>query len=260
MTDRVVITVENGIADVKLNRPEKMNALDPAMFDGIIGAIDTLSAMKDLRAVVLSGEGKVFCAGLDLSNFAGGDDAPSDLIPRTHGLANKFQQVAWGWRELPVPVIAAVHGIAFGGGLQIMSGADIRFIHPDTRCSILEMRWGLVPDMGGYPLWRGNVRDDVMRKLVYTNEQFSGADAVNFGFATELADDPLAAAKALAEVIANKNPDAIRGAKVISNKLLDSTDAELLMLESVEQDKVIYQPNQIEAVAAEMGKRKPNFS
>ena len=106
------------------------------------------------------GEGRGFCAGLDVSNF-GNSEEPTALMPRTHGLANKVQQVAWGWRNLSMPVISAVHGVAIGGGLNIMSGADIRIVHPDTRCGVMEMRWGLVPDMAGYPLWRGNVRDDL---------------------------------------------------------------------------------------------------
>ena len=197
MSDRVAITVSSHIAHVTLTRADKMNALDPAMFEAICGAIDELGAMPDLRAVVVSGEGRGFCAGLDLSNFSS-DSEPMDLMPRTHGLANQPQQIAWGWRTLPVPVIAAAHGVAIGGGLNIISGADIRIIHPETRCAVMEMRWGLVPDMAGYPLWRGNVRDDVLRKLVYTNTEFNGADACEMGFATETADDPLARALSLA--------------------------------------------------------------
>ena len=117
------------------------------------------------------------------------------------------------WRKCPVPVIAAVHGVCFGGGLQIASGADIRVVHPATRMAVMEMKWGLVPDMGGYALWRGLVRDDVLRELTYTNREFSGADALGLGFATMVEDDPLARATAIAETIANKNPQAIRGAK-----------------------------------------------
>jgi enoyl-CoA hydratase/carnithine racemase len=175
-----------------------------------------------------------------------------DLMPRTHGLANQPQQIAWGWRTLPVPVIAAAHGVAIGGGLNIISGADIRIIHPDTRCAVMEMRWGLVPDMAGYPLWRGNVRDDVLRKLVYTNTEFNGAEACEMGFATETADDPLARALSLAEEIAGKNPHAIRAAKRLSNALADHTDEELLLAESEEQTQIIGKPNQVEAVMSQM--------
>ena len=260
MSERVIIEVVDHIALVTLNRAEKMNALDPRMFRAINNAIDELGTMNDLRVVVLRGEGRAFCAGLDLSNFTNsGDSVGSDLIERTYGLANAWQQVAWGWRTLDVPVIAAVHGIAFGGGFQIMSGADIRFIHPDTRCSIMEMKWGLVPDMGGFPLWRGSVREDQLRQLIYTNEEFSGTAAHSMGFATHVADNPVEAAMTLARVIAGKNPAAVRGSKRICNLLGEASDAELLMAESVEQDKVIGQPNQIEAVTAQMESRAANF-
>jgi len=251
MSDRVAVNVSAHIAHVTLTRADKMNALDPAMFEAICSAIDELNTLDDLRAVVVSGEGRGFCAGLDLSNFSS-DSEPMDLMPRTHGAANMPQQIAWGWRTLPVPVIPAAHGVAIGGGLNIMSGADIRIIHPDTRCAVMEMRWGLVPDMAGYPLWRGNVRDDVLRKLVYTHAEFSGADACAMGFATEVAEEPLSRAMALADEIAGKNPHAIRAAKRLSNALATSTDEELLLAESEEQTQIIGKPNQIEAVMSQM--------
>jgi len=251
MSDRVAVNVSAHIAHVTLTRADKMNALDPAMFEAICSAIDELNNLDDLRAVVVSGEGRGFCAGLDLSNFSS-DSEPMDLMPRTHGAANMPQQIAWGWRTLPVPVIAAAHGVAIGGGLNIMSGADIRIIHPDTRCAVMEMRWGLVPDMAGYPLWRGNVRDDVLRKLVYTHAEFSGADACAMGFATEVAEEPVSRAMALADEIAGKNPHAIRAAKRLSNALATSTDEELLLAESEEQTHIIGKPNQIEAVMSQM--------
>jgi enoyl-CoA hydratase/carnithine racemase len=189
-----------------------------------------------------------------------GEGATGSLGSRSHGLANLAQHVAWGWRELPVPVIAAVHGIAFGGGFQIMSGADIRIIHPDTRCAIMEMKWGLVPDVAGMPLWRTQVKDDVLREMIYTNREFNGVEAKDMGFATHVSDDPNAKAMELARVIANKNPHAIRGAKRLCNMMAAATDAELLQAESDEQIKVIRKPNQMEAVMAEMEKRKPKFA
>lgn len=270
MKDRVSITMlDDGVADVRLIRADKMNALDPAMFAGIAEAIGVLKETKGLRVVVLSGEGRAFCAGLDLSSLSSG---PSDgkkqgegsvtgnLGGRSHGIANLAQYVAWGWRELPVPVIAAAHGVAFGGGFQILSGADIRFIHPDTRCAIMEMKWGLVPDMAGFPLWRGNVRDDVIRELTYTNREFKGREAKELGFATHVTDTPLEDALNLARLLAFKNPAAMRGAKKLCNALADATDGELLQLESSEQEKVIRTPNQMEAVLAEMQKRRPAFT
>lgn len=268
MKDRVTITMlEDGVADVRLVRTDKMNALDNLMFAGIAEAIARLKEMKGLRVVVLSGEGRAFCAGLDLSSLGQpgdgkkqGEGATGSLGSRSHGIANLAQYVAWGWRELPVPVIAAVHGVAIGGGFQIMSGADIRIIHPDTRCAIMEMKWGLVPDMAGFPLWRGNVRDDVIRELTYTNREFKGAEAHALGFATKVSDTPLEDAFWLAKVMAGKHPAAMRGAKRLCNAMADATDAELLALESAEQLKVIRTPNQIEAVMAEMQKRRATFA
>jgi len=265
MNDRVTITMlDGGIADVRMNRPDKMNALDPAQWDAIVAAIDSLAAMPGLRVVVLSGAGRAFCAGLDLASMAGDRDPGTSstghsLADRSRGLANHAQYVAWGWRELPVPVIMAVHGVAFGAGSQIMAAADIRIVHPDTRIAIMEMKWGLVPDVAGMPLWRRQVADDVLRELIYTNRVFDGTEAKALGFATHLADDPLAKAMELAQVIAGKNPQAMRGAKRLCNMLGRATDAELLQAESDEQLKVIRTPNQIEAVMAEMQKRPPVF-
>ncbi len=257
---RVSISVADGIADVKLTRGDKMNALDPAMFAGIIAAIDWLRTAPGVRVVVLSGDGRAFCAGLDMQSMAsGGASMGRDLTARTHGLANDFQQVSWGWRELPMPVIAAVHGVALGGGFQIMSGADIRIAHPDTRLAIMEMKWGLVPDMAGLPLWRGTIRDDVLRELSYTAREFNAVEGVGYGAITRLADDPHAAATALAREIAGRNPDAVRGMKRLANAMPDEPAAALLMSESVEQAAVIRTPNQVEAVMANFEKRAPRF-
>lgn len=266
MKDRVSITMlENGIADVRLIRTDKMNALDPAMWSGIAEAIDTLKAMPGLRVVVLSGEGRAFCAGLDLSSLQaerdpGASNAGGTLADRTNGISNNAQYAAWGWRELPVPVIAAVHGVAFGAGSQIMAAADIRYVHPDTRIAIMEMKWGLVPDVAGMALWRTQVADDVLREMIYTNRQFNGHEAKAMGFATHVSDDPLASALELARVIALKNPHAVRGAKRLCNMLADASDAQILQAESDEQNKVIRTPNQIESVMAEMQKRLPVFA
>lgn len=259
--DRVSISVgEDGVADVRLTRADKLNALDPAMFAGISDAIDTLEQTAGLRCVVLSGEGRGFCAGLDMMSMGGGGaSVGQDLMERTHGRANLFQYVSWGWRELSVPVIAAVHGVALGGGFQIMSGADIRFVHPATRMAIMEMKWGLVPDMGGMPLWRGLVRDDVLRELAYTAREFTGEQAHGYGFATHLSDDPHADAMALARAIAARNPDAIRGMKRLANAIHDESGPALLLAESEEQKAVIRTPNQREAVMANFEKRPPNF-
>jgi enoyl-CoA hydratase/carnithine racemase len=252
---------DNGVAQVRLTRGDKMNALDPEMFEQIIAAGHALHNMDGLRVVVLSGEGRAFCAGLDLSNFARTPDPDEPaLTDRTHGNANRPQQAAMLWRKLEVPVIAAVHGVCFGGGLQIASGADIRIVHPETRMAIMELKWGLVPDMGGYALWRGLIRDDVMRELVYTNREFNGAEAKELGLATYLDDDPLARATAIAEEIANRNPHAIRAAKRLQHGMLERDTDTILMDESIEQQAIMRTKNQIEAVMAGMEKRAPNFT
>jgi enoyl-CoA hydratase/carnithine racemase len=258
MTDRVAITLDSGVADVRLNRPDKLNALDPAMFDGIARAIEQLHKTPELRAVVLSGEGRAFCAGLDMQSMAAASSGV-DINARTHGDANLFQHVAWGFRTLPVPVIAAVHGIAFGGGLQIMSGADVRIAHPDTRLSIMELKWGLVPDMAGIALWRTLVRDDVLRELTYTHRELLASEAQALGFVTRLSSDPHAEALRLARDIASKNPHAVRGAKRLYNLAADGDSREILLAESREQGAVIRSPNQIEAVTANIQKRPPAF-
>jgi enoyl-CoA hydratase/carnithine racemase len=258
--DRVRIELgEDGVAQVRLVRADKMNALDGEMFERLIEAGQALHDMKGLRAVVLSGEGRAFCAGLDLSSFGRDRAGEPPLTERTYGNANKAQQVAMQWRKLPVPVIAAIHGVCFGGGLQIASGADIRVIAPDTRMAIMEMRWGLVPDMGGYALWRGLIRDDVLRELTYTNREFSGEEAKAIGLATHVDADPLARATDIAATIADRSPHAIRGAKRLANAMPDKSTADLLMDESLEQHKLLRSKNQMEAVMAGMEKRKARY-
>jgi enoyl-CoA hydratase/carnithine racemase len=267
MNDRVAIDyLDNGIADVRLIRDDKMNALDPAMFQAIIAACHELSDHAGLRCVVLSGEGRSFCAGLDMASMAavgaGGDPSgggATSLLDRTQGNANDFQAVAMLWRKLPVPVIAAVHGVCFGGGLQIASGADIRVIAHDARLSIMEMKWGLIPDMAGFALWRGLVRDDVLRSLTYSNREFSGTEAQVLGFATEINADPHARAMELAMEIIGKNPEAIRAAKSLFNSYADMDESAILMAESELQMQVMHKPNQIEAVMASMQKRAAVF-
>ena len=259
--DRVSIELgDDGVAQVRLTRADKMNALDPEMFERIIEAGTVLHKMDGLRAVVLSGEGRSFCAGLDTSSFGRQPSADEpDLTERTYGNSNKFQQVAMQWRKLPVPVIAAVHGVCFGGGLQIASGADIRIVHPDARMAIMELKWGLVPDMGGYALWRGLVRDDILRELIYTNREFTGAEAQVLGLATYLDDDPLARATAIATEIANRNPHAIRAAKRLQAGMMDRDTDAILLEESIEQHAIMRTKNQMEAVMAGMQKRTPHF-
>jgi len=260
--DRVSIrTGEDGIAQVRLARPGKLNALDPAMFERLIEAGEALAGAKGLRAVVLAGEGRAFCAGLDLASFAGGPDPDApDIAVRTHGIANRYQQVAMQWRALPVPVIAALHGVCFGGGLQIASGADIRVAAPDARLSIMELKWGIVPDMGGFALWRSLVRDDVLRELVFTNREISGEEARVLGLATLVDPDPLVRATAIAREIAVRNPHAVRKAKQLANRARELSTAEILLEESLAQHELLFSKNQLEVVASQTQGREPKFS
>lgn len=266
MNDRVTVTIDDGVADVRLVRADKMNALDPAMFDALIAAGTRLKTERGVRAVVLSGEGKAFCAGLDMSNFqrtaeAGRETRPEGrLMARTNGIANVPQYAAWVWREVPVPVIAAVHGVAFGGGFQIALGADMRFAAPDTKLSVMEIKWGLVPDMAGTMLLRHLVRDDIARELTYTGRIFTAEEGARLGVVTRLCADPRAEALATAREIAGRNPDAIRAAKRLLNAAPLISAEEGLLAESREQTALGGKPNQVEAVMAQLQKRAPKFA
>ncbi|TPE61719.1 crotonase/enoyl-CoA hydratase family protein [Sandaracinobacter neustonicus] len=263
MTERIRVNIQGGVADVRMIRTDKMNALDDAMFSALIETGEQLKRESGVRAVVLSGEGRAFCAGLDTSNFAGmaGGNRADSLVdtPRTPGGANRAQQAVMVWREVPVPVIAAVQGVAFGGGFQLALAADLRFATPDARMAVMEIKWGLVPDMAGIVLLRPLVRDDVFRDLTYTGRIFDGTEALALGIATRLSADPHAEALAYAADIAAKSPDAIRGAKRLLNLPASATVADVLMAESVEQTALIGSPNQIEAVMANLQKRAAVF-
>src|SRR3979490_89538 len=268
MEKPISVSISEGIADVRLVRADKMNALDAAMFDALVATSERLAHEKGLRAVVLSGEGRSFCAGLDMGRFAamkenGGNGIaggePRDLTVRTHGLGNFPPQAGGGWRQLPVPVIAAIHGVAFGGGFQLALGADMRFLSSDARMSVMGIKWGLVPDMAGTPILASLVRDDMLRDLTYTGRIFSAQEAMAYGLATRICDDPRAAAFEVAREIAGKSPGAIRAAqRMLNNLTVDPGPA--LLAESVEQQKLLGSPNQTEAVRANMEKRAPRFA
>jgi enoyl-CoA hydratase/carnithine racemase len=271
MNDRVSIDITNGVADVRLIRADKMNALDDAMFEALIEAGQRLKSEEGVRAVVLSGEGRAFCAGLDAGNFGkmaeGGDRyakrperAAEVAGQRQFGVANRAQYAVWVWREVPVPVIAAVHGVAFGGGFQLMLAADMRYIAPDTKLSIMEIKWGLIPDMAGTQLMRHLVREDIVRELTYTGRIFSGTEAGEIGFATRVTADPHAEALAVARDIAGKSPDAIRAGKRLFNDAPYVDVANGFLQETVEQVALIGSPNQVESVAANLQKRAPTFA
>ncbi|MGB8840775.1 MAG: crotonase/enoyl-CoA hydratase family protein [Aliidongia sp.] len=261
MKDRVAVEISGGVADVRLIRGDKMNALDDAMFQGLIDAGDRLKTEPGLRAVVLSGEGRAFCAGLDRDRFAqlASGGPPLDLAQRSHGIANQVQYAVWVWRELPVPVIAAVHGVAFGGGFQLMLGADLRYAAPETEFSIMEIKWGLVPDMAGTQLLRHLVRDDVARELTYTGRIFSAEAALGYGLLTRICADPHTAALETAREIAGKSPSAIRAAKRLFGASRTVTAEAGLMQEAFEQAALIGNPDQIEIVLAMQQRRTPMF-
>ena len=259
--ERVTVEIRDHVADIRLNRPDKLNALDPAMFDALIGAGERLAADTTVRAVILSGEGRGFCAGLDMESFAAmaAGGGIGDITQRTHSPANMFQQAALVWRQLPVPVIAAIHGVAFGGGLQIALGADMRIVAPDARLSVMEIKWGIVPDMGGMLLMRRLMRADVIRQLTFTGRIVSGEEAQRIGLATAIHDDPLRDALEAAREIATRSPDALRAAKRLLNEADDERAAEILIAESRAQKALLGSPNQIEAARANLERRPPVF-
>src|SRR6201995_5763940 len=269
MNDRVTVEIKDGVADVRLVRVDKMNALDDAMFSALIEMGERLKGEAGVRAVVLSGEGRAFCAGLDMGSFqamASGDRANRDtsaalLTPkRTEGGSNRAQHACMVWREIPVPVIAAVHGVAFGGGFQLALGAYLRFVSADVKLAVLEIKWGLIPDMAGMVLMRGLVRDDVARELTYTGRVFGGDEAGQMGLATRVCADPRAEALAMAAEIAGKNPHAIRAGKRLLNLMGEADQPAILLAESEEQGALIGSPNQVEAVMSNLQKRAAAYA
>ena len=263
MVERVRFTVIDHVADVRLCRPEKSNALDGAMFDALIEVGRELSELAGLRAVVLSGEGRGFCAGIDmtvLQEMAGGTIAGTrNLMARTHGPCNRFQQAAWVWRDMPVPVLAAVHGFALGGGLELCLGADMRYVAPDARLAVMEVRWGLVPDMGGTQLMRGLVRSDVLRELLFTGREFSGTEALEYGLATRVTTTPLDTAMEVARTISANSPHSVRALKRIANGDLQADVRAGLLAETIEQQALLGTYNQLETIRADREKRPARF-
>lgn len=262
MNERVTISETGQVAIVTLSRPEKKNALDLAMFEGIVAAGQALAERRDVRAVVLTGAGGTFSAGLDVNampEMAGFVARQGGIMARSHGRSNLFQAAAMVWAELPMPVIAAIEGYAFGGGFQIMLGADIRIAAPGAQFSVMEGKWGLVPDMGGLVLMPRLARGDVIRRLTYTAEVFGAEQAQGWGFVTEIAADPLARATELAQAIAGRSPDAVRAAKKLIDETATAAPEAALLAESAAQQKLIGTHNQTEAVMAGIARRAPNF-
>jgi enoyl-CoA hydratase/carnithine racemase len=261
--DRVRVQIgEHGVATVTMVRADKHNALDQPMFDGLINAAEQVAGDPSVRAVVLHGEGKSFCSGLDVASFMAGSGGTSVLLDRdAKHVANVAQRVTYDWSLVPAPVIAAIHGNCFGGGLQIALGADIRIAAPDAKLSIMEVKWGLVPDMGITQTLPRLVPIDVAKELTFTGRIVSGSDGCAIGLVTRTAEDPLASALALADEIAQKSPDAVRAAKRLYNETWVGNDAAgALKLESDLQTGLIGEPNQIAAVMAGMSGKPAVFT
>jgi len=263
MAERIVIDRQDHIAYVTLNRPDKHNAVDRGMFDAFIDVGHELSSDRSLRAVVLSGRGDNFCAGIDISVFQDAGiqaSGEANMKPQDGSLANYYQSAAWVWRSLPVPVIAALRGFVFGAGLQIALGADIRFADASARLSIMEIKWGLVPDMGITATLPLLMPVDRALELAWSGRVVEAAEARELGLVSVLQDDPLAAATALAESIASKSPDAVRAIKRLFYEAWREATARGLRLEAEFQTRVMSLPNMQEAARANFEKRAPEFS
>jgi len=261
--DRVKLDVKDGIAVVTLNRPDKKNALDPAMFAALAEAGHYVQTTPGVRVVVLTGEGPSFCSGLDLAALKGLNKEASTLMQPydKRGITHTAQQVTWAWQELPMPVIAAIKGHAIGGGCQLALGTDIRFVHPTTELSIRETFWGLIPDMGATVYLRNlGVRDDIAKELIWTARLFTGTEAHALGLATHLSNDPLASAMALATELCSRNPDALRAGKRLLNRSQNMLAPAQFQEERTEIRALIGTPNQLEAVMSGMQRRSPKFT
>jgi enoyl-CoA hydratase/carnithine racemase len=258
--ERVRIELADHVATVTLSRPDKHNALDGAMFEAVIEAAERVRDEPGVRAVVLHGDGPSFCSGIDLMSLAGeaGLDGVAELA---RGEApNWFQRAAYDWIRVPVPVIAAVHGNCFGGGLQIALAADIRFAAPDARLSVMEVKWGLVPDMSITRTLPRLVGIDVAKELTYTARVLSGPEAAELGLVTHVVEDPLGSARELAASIAGKSPEAVRGAKRLFDEAWCGEPGDTLALEAAIQRTLIGSPNQLAAVSAGLSRQPPQFT
>jgi len=262
MNQRVSINVADHIATVKLDRADKKNAVDRAMFEALIEAGEALAVDTSVRAVIVHGAGNNFCAGIDISSFQGEGGITSDdrpMQPRATSPANFFQSAAYVWRELPVPVIAVVEGYTFGAGLQIALAADIRYAAPDAQLSIMEIKWGIIPDMAISTTLKDVMPVDRIKELAYTGRILDGQAAATLGLVTRVEANPLQAARALAAEIAARSPDAIRAIKRLINDSWQEPPASSLRHEAELQMTLLGSPNQLEAVMANMHKRNPEF-
>jgi enoyl-CoA hydratase/carnithine racemase len=265
MTDRTdvqraTVEISDHVAVVTLTRAEKHNALDLPMFEALVAAAGRLRGERGVRAAVLHGEGPSFCSGIDLSAIMSfGEGAQALLEPLRGPVPNRFQRAAYDWLEVPVPVIAALHGNCLGGGLQIALAADIRIAAADTRLSVMEVKWGLVPDMAITRTLPRLVGIDVAKELTYTGRVLTGDEGQALGLVTRVSDEPFAAALELAGEIAARSPDAVRAAKRLYDSSWTGTPEQTLALEAELQLGLIGSPNQLAAVAAGLANQPAEF-
>lgn len=261
MSERIEIRIDDHVAEVMLNRPDKYNALDLDTFSALDEAARSLAGENSVRAVVLHGAGENFCAGIDISVLQGegGRIGAALLDPVEGSPANIFQRAAYAWRELPVPVICALQGVTFGGGFQIAMGADLRYAAPGTTFSIMESKWGIIPDMSISTTLRNILPPDRVKELAWTAGVFTAEEALQWGVVTAVEDDPLAAARQMASAIRGKSPDAIRRIKRLVNEAWHLSEEDSLALEAELQLQLLGKRNQVEAVRANLEKREPQF-
>ena len=267
MSAAVIVDSAEGVVTVTLNRPEKRNAIDGEIIEGLLDALRDIGNDRSARAVVLTGAGDCFCAGLDMANMADmvsgdltADSAAQAYDELSPAGANRVQQLGWGWQELPIPVIAAVHGAAMGGGLNLAMGADIRVVTPDAKLGFVEISFGLLPDMSATQSLRHLVGLERAKELILTGRRFSGRQACEYGLATSLAEDARDEAQAIARAIAGRNPDAVRAGKKLLNDSVFSSTFDGLVAESNCSRELLGTPNQIEAVMSTLERRPPQFT
>ena len=259
MTERVTIDIQEHIADVRLNRPDKHNALDDQQFEAIYAAGQQLRERNDVRAIVLSGNGPSFCSGLDWPSFMQpGQSLDAAFVREDGAVANRAQRVATVWSEQAVPVIAALHGVAYGGGLQLALGADIRIARPDARLCIMEIDYGLIPDMAISQTLPRLLPMDQALELILSGRKLGAEEARQLGLVTQLNEDAHGAAMQLAEVIARHSPDAVRANKQLVQAAWPA-DQSLLAEEARLQQDIMARPNFREAVDAKLNQRAARF-
>lgn len=253
---RLTVTTADGIATVTLNRPDKRNALDLAMFQAIDRAIRDLKRNREIRAIIIRGDGEDFCSGLDIKSVLGNPVHGLKLLWKwLPGNANLAQRVSVGWRRLPVPVIAAIHGRCWGGGLQIALGADYRIATPDASLSIMEAKWGIIPDMGGTLALRELVSVDVAMQLASTARELTAEQAKTVGLITAIATDPYTEALKLAQDFVQRSPDSVAAVKRLYHQAWSPRQRAVLARETLLQWRLLLGANQ--KIAVQRAKDQP---